>query len=79
LACSCRQIWFHPILVFGCQSFGSRVLTITKINSSHVLGSTMATDRGAEDKMLEKTELLETVCDRTEDSKEEFSFLQLLP
>jgi hypothetical protein len=39
----------------------------------------MATDRGAEDKMLEKTELLETVCDRTEDSKEEFSFLQLLP
>jgi hypothetical protein len=37
----------------------------------------MPTDRGAEDKMLEKTELLKLSV--TDNGKEEFSSLQLLP
>lgn len=57
--------------------FQLRVAHPNQANSSHVLHFATATDRGAEDKMLEKTELLK-LCHGTEDSEAEFSFLQLL-
>ena len=59
MSCFRNQIWFHPILKFSCQSFSSELSPEPKLtHHTHVLDFAMATDRGAEDKMLEKTELL---------------------